>query len=136
MLIPPAFLCSGKSRLDTVGSPFWMSPECLNGLWYDETSDIFSYGIILCELIASVRTSRSISDSSALADRLTNWPPLLLQIDADPDVLPRTNTFGLDYLAFVEMVPLNTPPTFLRLAFDCCVVSGREEAPFLSISSN
>lgn len=49
---------------------------------------------------------------------------LFLQIDADPDVLPRTNTFGLDYLAFVEMVPLNTPPTFLRLAFDCCVVSG------------
>lgn len=53
-----------------------------------------------------------------------------LQIDADPDVLPRTSTFGLDYLAFVEMVPLNTPPTFLRLAFDCCVVSG-----FLSFSS-
>lgn len=74
-----------------------MSPECLKNQFYNETSDVFSFGIISCEIIA--------------------------RIEADPDIMPRTDSFGLDYLAFVELCPIDTPPVFLRLAFDCCIVS-------------
>lgn len=80
-------------RLSVVGSPFWMAPEVLHSLPYNEKADVFSYGIILCEIIA--------------------------RIQADPDYLPRTAKFGLDYDAFQNMVG-DCPPSFLQLAFNCC----------------
>lgn len=44
-------------------------------------------------------------------------------MDADPDVLPRTDNFGLNYMAFVELCDEDTVPDFLRLTFNCCIVS-------------
>ncbi|XP_028832718.1 dual specificity testis-specific protein kinase 2 [Denticeps clupeoides] len=80
-------------KLAVVGSPFWMAPEVLRDEPYNEKADVFSYGIILCEIIA--------------------------RIQADPDYLPRTENFGLDYHAFQHMVG-DCPPHFLQLAFNCC----------------
>ncbi|XP_017561488.1 dual specificity testis-specific protein kinase 2 [Pygocentrus nattereri] len=80
-------------KLAVVGSPFWMAPEVLRDEPYNEKADVFSYGIILCEVIA--------------------------RIQADPDYLPRTENFGLDYHAFQHMVG-DCPPDFLQLAFNCC----------------
>jgi LIM domain kinase 1 len=34
-----------------VGNPYWMAPEMMNGNVYDEKVDVFSFGIILCEVI-------------------------------------------------------------------------------------
>ncbi|XP_035218919.1 mitogen-activated protein kinase kinase kinase 7-like, partial [Stegodyphus dumicola] len=85
-----------SQRLPIVGSPYWMAPECLKGEWYNEKADVFSYGIILCEVIA--------------------------RVEADPDILPRTENFGVDYVAFSDMCP-DCPPHFLELAFSCCRIN-------------
>lgn len=95
-----------SQRLPIVGSPYWMAPECLRGEWYDERADIFSYGIILCEMIA--------------------------RIEADPDILPRTENFGVDYVVFSEMCP-DCPPNFLTLAFSCCRIDPRSRPSFKEI---
>ncbi|XP_033335517.1 serine/threonine kinase [Megalopta genalis] len=97
-------------RLSTVGSPYWMSPECLKGQWYDHRSDVFSFGIVVCELIG--------------------------RVPADPDVLPRSDNFGLDYLAVAEICAAANPPTdFLHLAFNCCTYEPKSRPTFPEITS-
>lgn len=96
-------------KLCTVGSPYWMSPECLKGQYYDERSDVFSYGIVLCELIA--------------------------RVEADPDQLPRTDNFGLDYMAFLELCEPNVVPDFLHWAFLCCATEPKSRPTFAKLVS-
>ncbi|XP_047645203.1 dual specificity testis-specific protein kinase 2 [Phacochoerus africanus] len=97
---------TGSEKLAVVGSPFWMAPEVLRDEPYDEKADVFSYGIILCEIIA--------------------------RIQADPDFLPRTENFGLDYDAFRHMVG-DCPPDFLQLTFNCCNMDPKLRPSFAEI---
>uniref|UniRef100_A0A0F7ZA90 dual-specificity kinase n=1 Tax=Crotalus adamanteus TaxID=8729 RepID=A0A0F7ZA90_CROAD len=95
-----------SEKLPVVGSPYWMAPEVLRDEPYNEKADVFSYGIILCEIIA--------------------------RIQADPDYLPRTENFGLDYDAFQHMVG-DCPPNFLQLAFNCCNMDPKLRPSFTDI---
>ncbi|XP_067885287.1 dual specificity testis-specific protein kinase 1 isoform X2 [Heterodontus francisci] len=95
-----------KEPLAVVGSPYWMAPEVLRGELYDEKTDVFAYGIILCEIIA--------------------------RIPADPDYLPRTENFGLDVNTFQTMVG-DCPSLFLDLAVHCCVMDSTQRPSFTEI---
>uniref|UniRef100_A0A8C8SNP6 dual-specificity kinase n=1 Tax=Pelusios castaneus TaxID=367368 RepID=A0A8C8SNP6_9SAUR len=95
-----------SEKLPVVGSPFWMAPEVLRDEPYNEKADVFSYGIILCEIIA--------------------------RIQADPDYLPRTENFGLDYDAFQHLVG-DCPPDFLQLTFNCCNMDPKLRPSFADI---
>ncbi|KAJ8379386.1 hypothetical protein SKAU_G00001640 [Synaphobranchus kaupii] len=84
-----------KKRYTVVGNPYWMAPEMLNGKRYDEKVDIFSFGIVLCEIIG--------------------------QVYADPECLPRNMDFGLNVEKFWEkFLPEDCPPAFFPLAVACC----------------
>ena len=46
---------------------------------------------------------------------------LIARVDADPDVLPRTENFGVDYIEFSKLCP-TCPPEFLELTYNCVKV--------------
>lgn len=35
-----------------MGTAYWGAPELLSGKPYDERADVFSYGIVLCEIMS------------------------------------------------------------------------------------
>ncbi|KAF7241082.1 Dual specificity testis-specific protein kinase 2 [Varanus komodoensis] len=90
-------------KLSLVGSAFWMAPEMLRGEPYDRKVDVFSFGIVLCEILG--------------------------RIPADPEVLPRTQDYGLDVAAFQDMIG-GCPTHVLDLAASCCRVEAFKRPSF------
>uniref|UniRef100_A0A4W4GN57 Zgc:113162 n=1 Tax=Electrophorus electricus TaxID=8005 RepID=A0A4W4GN57_ELEEL len=84
-----------ERKMSLVGSAFWMAPEMLRGEPYNHKVDVFSFGIMLCEILA--------------------------RIPADPEVLPRTQDYGLDVQAFSELVQ-GCPQRVLQLSASCCLM--------------
>jgi len=89
--------CKVVKRLSIKGHPYWMSPECMTGKDYNKSSDVFSFGVIICET--------------------------LTRLDADPDVLLRTRDFGMDkenLLNRIDKTEGPPPDTLVELAMICC----------------
>lgn len=94
-----------KKRYTVVGNPYWMAPEMIHGKTYDERVDIFSFGIMICEIIG--------------------------RVSADPDYLPRTNDFGLNVAGFLQQYhPPQCPLAFLPLAVLCCDMDSEKRPSF------
>uniref|UniRef100_A0A8C6TUT9 LIM domain kinase 1 n=1 Tax=Neogobius melanostomus TaxID=47308 RepID=A0A8C6TUT9_9GOBI len=94
-----------RKRYTVVGNPYWMAPEMIHGKTYDERVDIFSFGIMICEIIG--------------------------RVSADPDYLPRTRDFGLDVPGFLQQYhPPDCPSAFLPHAALCCDMDAEARPPF------
>lgn len=76
----------------------------MKGNKYDEKVDIFSFGIVMCDIISRVQ--------------------------ADPDYLPRSSDFGLNRRAFKEKFCANCPECFYTIAFLCCDLNPDKRPPF------
>uniref|UniRef100_A0A3Q3GB38 LIM domain kinase 1 n=1 Tax=Kryptolebias marmoratus TaxID=37003 RepID=A0A3Q3GB38_KRYMA len=94
-----------RKRYTVVGNPYWMAPEMIHGKSYDERVDIFSFGIMLCEIIG--------------------------RVNADPDYLPRATDFGLNVSGFLEhYCPPDCPPAFFPMAALCCDLDADKRPAF------
>ncbi|XP_054481528.1 LIM domain kinase 1-like [Anoplopoma fimbria] len=97
-----------RKRYTVVGNPYWMAPEMIRGKSYDERVDIFSFGIMICEIIG--------------------------RVNADPDYLPRSNDFGLNVAGFLQQYyPPQCPSAFLPLAVLCCDMEADKRPSFLKL---
>ncbi|KAG7484055.1 hypothetical protein MATL_G00045140 [Megalops atlanticus] len=97
-----------RKRYTVVGNPYWMAPEMIHGKSYDERVDIFSFGIMLCEIIG--------------------------RVNADPDYLPRTMDFGLNVKGFLDRYcPPDCPPSFFPIAARCCDLDVDKRPPFAQL---
>ncbi|KAM5130517.1 LIM domain kinase 1 isoform 1-T1 [Callospermophilus lateralis] len=97
-----------KKRYTVVGNPYWMAPEMINGRSYDEKVDVFSFGIVLCEIIG--------------------------RVNADPDYLPRTMDFGLNVRGFLDRYcPPNCPPSFFPITVRCCDLDPEKRPCFVKL---
>ncbi|MCJ8744899.1 hypothetical protein PDJAM_G00123940 [Pangasius djambal] len=97
-----------RKRYTVVGNPYWMAPEMIHGKSYDEKVDIFSFGIMLCEIIG--------------------------RVNADPDYLPRAIDFGLNVNGFLEhYYPPDCPRSFFPLAVLCCDLDPEKRPAFAKL---
>uniref|UniRef100_A0A8C1QC01 LIM domain kinase 1 n=1 Tax=Cyprinus carpio TaxID=7962 RepID=A0A8C1QC01_CYPCA len=99
-----------RKRYTVVGNPYWMAPEMIHGKSYDEKVDIFSFGIMLCEIIG--------------------------RVNADPDCMPRAMDFGLNVKEFLkDHCPSDCPTAFFPMAALCCDLDAEIRPAFVKLES-
>lgn len=64
-----------RQRYTVVGNPYWMAPEMMKGNKYDEKVDVFSFGIVLCEVsFISILLTCFARIAFVMFSLLDNWP--------------------------------------------------------------
>ncbi|GAM25754.1 hypothetical protein SAMD00019534_089290 [Acytostelium subglobosum LB1] len=94
-----------NKRLTFVGSDRWMAPEIFMGQDYDYKVDVFSYGIVLVELITN----------------------------AVPDERKPQKMFAFESQLFLNKVPPDCPSAFAKLTVACCSTDPKSRPSFNKI---
>lgn len=104
-----------RQRYTVVGNPYWMAPEMMKGNKYNEKVDVFSFGIVLCEVSVV-----PFDFSNGILKTIYRKFQIIGRVQADPDYLPRTSDFGLNQKVFKEKFCPQCPSPFYKIAFLCC----------------
>eukprot|EP00028_Trichosphaerium_sp_Am-I-7-wt_P011976 CAMPEP_0168520824 /NCGR_PEP_ID=MMETSP0405-20121227/8275_1 /TAXON_ID=498012 /ORGANISM="Trichosphaerium sp, Strain Am-I-7 wt" /LENGTH=274 /DNA_ID=CAMNT_0008541895 /DNA_START=35 /DNA_END=856 /DNA_ORIENTATION=- len=104
-----ARVVSTKERPNTMcGTDDFMAPEVILGLDYNERADIFSYGLVMLELITRAKIGVSLKRTVQ-------------------------NSFALEEKEAQKLVPRMCPPHFSKLAMLCCKYDPKDRPPFKKI---
>jgi len=92
-------------QMTLCGTDEWMAPEVMCGDKYDEKADVFSYGMVLTELVTRKK------------------PPLRKP----------AKSFRFEVDIFRQSAPPDTPPLFIELAIKCAEQNPEMRPPFRDI---
>ncbi|CAL8106384.1 unnamed protein product [Calicophoron daubneyi] len=98
---------SRRRRHTVVGSPFWMAPEMLAGAPYDGAVDVYSFGVIICQLLGNC--------------------------SADPDEIPRDDTtMSVNLAKFLSSgaVSRDAPFVLMQIAARCISIDPEKRPKF------
>ncbi|KYR00437.1 LISK family protein kinase [Tieghemostelium lacteum] len=97
-----------KRTMTICGSQQYSSPEVMLGQDYNETCDVFSYGIVLLEIITRMETTNQLR--------------------------PSYLKYALDVDTLLPLIPKDCPPSFLKLALDCTEYESEKRPTFKEIT--
>ena len=106
-----SLITNPEEEMKSVGTPLWMAPEVLNKEKYDEKCDIYSFGVVVWELLTMETPFKDIKTVEELKERVVKKQ----ERPAIPEYSPRTLTKLIEKCwhqdpterpAFTEIIPL------------------------------
>lgn len=98
----------GARAMTLCGTDDWMAPEVILGMEYDAKADVFSFGIVLLEIITREKVSNALQRSAV-------------------------HGFELDIGKARLLLPQDCPSSFADLAFDCCKYKPEDRPSFKDV---
>ena len=99
---------SDQRPMTLCGTDDWMAPEVILGMPYGPAADVFSYGVVLAEIVSRKKVTTELQRSA---------------LDA----------YGLDIPKFRKLAPPDTPPGFMALVEQCCEYEPSKRPTFKQI---